>query len=694
MGRLAFCLWGGAATTLLPMAAAAQEAPAAAIGEASATTAARVFPSSFFARYSPRNAYDMLLQVPGFSIRGSNQDRGLGQASENVLINSQRVTNKSGGAIQQLQVTDASAVERIELVEAAQLDVAGLSGLIANVVLKKDGGGRGQFDWRPEFRAHYSHPNYFRGIISYSGTEGPVEYTLSVDNNGASRGAYGGNDDFIFTSTGDLIERRDARLFSDFDQPKMRAAAKIDMPGTSVANLSVQYGPYWYDFGNVEHRIRDGDNSRVREVTQTQRGYMLDLNADYEFAVGPGRLKLIGLRHYEHEPTTTIQTTQYEDGAPDDGVKFIRDAHIGETIFRGEYGWKGGRNDWQVSLERAVNTLSQDGQLFFLSPDGEFEEVAFPEGSGSVAEHRYEALGTFSRPLASNLDFQLVAGGEISKLERLDRDDEARRFFRPKGSVSLAWRPANGWDLSLKLSKKVGQISFYDFLAQLNLSDDRENAANPDLVPPQSWELEAEIGRDLGNWGRSRLKLYAHRVTDIIDIVPIGTNGQSVGNLPSARRVGFDWKSTLQLDAMGWKGAKLDINLAAERSQVRDPLTGKMRPISGSNDYSGSLNLRHDIPGSDWTWGGAFSIYHPNKTYYLTEVARNWEGPFFGNLFIEHKDVFGLTVRATAGNLPGGRHKVQRIVYGGFRTTSPVIFVERQNQKIGPIFFFSVKGNF
>ena len=681
-----------AAAALAASPAFGQEAPAPAAP--AATDSQSSFPAAFFARFSPRTAYDMLVQVPGFTIRTAGTERGLGQASENVLINGERVADKSGGAVQKLRLTDASSVERIDLADAAQLGIAGLSGLVANVVLKKDVGGKGQFTWQPEVRAHYSHPNFFRGTVSYTDRKGPVEYTLSVDNSVASRGAYGGPDDLIYDSGGTLIERRVSRLFSDFDQPKMRVGTKIDLPGSAVANLSVQYGPYWYDFGAFEKRRRDGPNDRFRNVEQKQRGYMLDFNGDYEFALGPGRLKLIGLHHYEHEPTTTTQTTVFESGIDDDGIRFFRDAHLLEFILRSEYGWKTGANDWQVTLERAVNTLDQKGELFLLSPDGEFEEVPFPEGTGEVAEHRYEATATFGRPLSPKLDLQLVAGGEISKLERLDRDDPARNFFRPKGSLSLAWRPAADWDTSLKLSRRVGQISFYDFLAQLNLNEERENAGNPDLVPPQSWELEGEAGKELGPWGRARLKLFYHRIDDIIDIVPIGEDGQSIGNLPRATRVGGEFTSTINFDPVGWTGAKLDLRLAATRSRVKDPLTGESRPISGITDYSGHANLRHDIAGSDIAWGGGLSFYHNTRNFYLTEVFRSYEGPLFGSLFVEHKDVAGLTVRLQASNLPGARHIFNRTVYDGFRDTSPILFVQRQRQKIGPIFTLTVKGNF
>src|SRR4029079_2708728 len=80
--------------------------------------AKRVYTPADFARFAPKTAYDMLAQVPSFSIRSADTERGPGQASENVLINAQRIAHKSGGAIDQLKRTSAASVDRIEIVEA------------------------------------------------------------------------------------------------------------------------------------------------------------------------------------------------------------------------------------------------------------------------------------------------------------------------------------------------------------------------------------------------------------------------------------------------------------------------------------------------------------------------------------------------------------------------------------------------
>lgn len=653
-----------------------------------------VYTPADFARFSPKTAYDMLKQVPSFTIRTvDNSERGLGQASENVLVNGQRIANKSGGAVDQLQRTSASAVDRIEIVDAASLGIAGLSGQVANVILTATKAGSGQFEWNSNFRAHFTEPEILGGSISYSNKVGPVDYTISAKND-YGRGGLGGPVR-ILDRNHVPTETRQEQYHSEYEQISTQLKLGIPGPGSSIGNLTLGYTPYWNPQFQSDRREFLTGEVRTRTNGRSLAGYTADINADYEFALGPGRLKLLGVRHQEHQPLVTTDITSFVTaGAHPLGTRFSRDTRLGETIGRAEYHWRTGANDWQFSFERAFNSLDQHGDLFQLDPHSNFVEVPFPQGTGKVTEVRYEALATFSRALARNLDFQLAAGAETSRLERVGDQRQARRFFRPKGSLTLGWHPSRGFDLSLKLRRRVGQISFYDFLAQPQLSQDRENAGNPDLVPPQSWEAETEFARDLGRWGKTRLNLHYYRVEDIVDVIPIGVQGQGIGNLPRADRWGAESTTTLNFDPIGWRGAKLDINLGAESTRVRDPLTGIKRPISGVQDRWGMIELRHDIPRTPFAWDAYVQYRHYAKYYYLTEVYRTLDLPWIAGFYVEDKNVLGLAVRASVDNVLNGRHTFNRVVYAGFRDRSPIAFLERHDDLVGPIFTLSVKGTF
>lgn len=680
-------LWtGAAAAPLTPLVA---QAP---VATATSSAAKRIYSPADFARFAPKTALDMLAQVPSFSIRSAERERGLGQASENVLVNGQRIANKSGGAIEQLQRTSVANVERIEILDAASLGIPGLSGQVANVILKATRKGSGEFEWKANARKHFTAPELLGGSVSYSDKAGPVDYTLSL-NNGFGRGGIGGPVE-IFDSNHVLIETRQEIFHSRYEEAEVRGKFAIAGPGSSLANLSLGYTPYWSPqfLGDTRLLVSGERRSRVNRVRKA--GYFADINGDYDLALGPGRLKLIGLRHWEHAPPVTTQILTFDtSGAPPIGTRFSRDTHTGETIGRAEYKWKTGRNDWQISLERAFNSLDQKGGLFQLV-QGDFVEVPFPQGTGKVTEVRYEAIASLSRPLAANLDLQVAAGAETSKLDRVDDDQPARKFFRPKGSVTLGWRPAKDWDVSLKFRRRVGQIDFLDFLSQPQLSQDRENAGNPELVPPQSWEAETEFSHDMGRWGKTRLNLHYYRVTDIVDVIPIGANGQGIGNLPRADRAGAESTSTILLDPLGFKGAKLDLNAGFEWTSVKDPLTGRPRPISGNYDRWGSAQLRHDVPGTPFAWGGYVQYNHFAKNYFLTEIFRTLDIPLMAGFFVEHKNVMGLTVRAGIDNIFSGRHTMDRVVYSGFRDRAPIAFFEKHDDLVGPLFNLSVKGTF
>src|SRR3982751_5364343 len=357
------------AAPVLAQTAAPTAAPAA---------AKRVYPPADFARFAPKTAYDMLTQVPSFSIRSADSERGLGQALENVLINGQRVANKSGGAIDQLQRTSAASVDRIEIVEAGSLGIPGLAGQVANVILKTQAKGSGQFSWNPGFRAHFTKPQYDNLTVSYSDRTGPLDYTVSAAAL-SGRGGLGGPVR-ITDRNHNLIETRDEVYHSEYHEFVFKTKLGLDGPGSSLGNLSLSYNPYWSPQFLGDTRLLATGERRSRVNRQTRPGFNADVSGDYEFALGPGRLKAIGLWHHEHAPTITTQVLTFDSTAANpSGVRFSRDARYGEAIARGEYRWKTGRNDWQVSLERAFNSLDQRGGLFQLDSKDQFVQVPFPE---------------------------------------------------------------------------------------------------------------------------------------------------------------------------------------------------------------------------------------------------------------------------------------------------------------------------
>jgi hypothetical protein len=349
--------------------------------------------------------------------------------------------------------------------------------------------------------------------------------------------------------------------------------------------------------------------------------------------------------------------------------------------------------NWELDAEAAFNRYDQVARLFDLDPTGDFDETPFPGGSGGVKEDRYEVILNDGVTLGKGLTLNAGIGGEYSKIAQTGPGGLVRKFWRPKGSVSLAWTPKAGTDLSLKLARSVGQLSFGDFLANASLALNNQNASNPELVPTQSWDLDFEAKKALGRWGSTDLKLYARWYQDYIDIIPVDGGFEARGNIDSARLYGINWTSTFNFDPLGWKGAKLDASAIYEDTSLRDPLTNLPRAFSYQTDFNLNLDFRDDLPNSDWAWGGGFTWQHVKPYYRLAEVGLNHEGPYF-YAFVENKDVLGLDVRFQVFNLNDGRAYFHRTVWGGERTSAPILFIEDRNLSVQPIFQLTVKGKF
>jgi hypothetical protein len=480
---------------------------------------------------------------------------------------------------------------------------------------------------------------------------------------------------------------------SNYDAPKLSGKLTWNGAGGSVAHANAQYQRTYSHYDELGERVSPGLPDRLRSFIERNDTWNYEIGGDYEFGLGPGKLKAIGLRRFSHEPYLQETITAFADGSPAIGDRFTQRGNLGETIARGEYTWKMFGGDWQLSGEAAYTTLDNVSGLFELDPSGEFTEIPFPEGTGGVKEDRYEGLLSFGHKITNTLSFQLVGGAETSTIAQTGVNGLTRTFFRPKGSLSLAWKPSADFDASLKIRRRVLQLDFYNFLARAFLNDGNSNAGNNALRPQQDWSYEAEINKKLGAWGSQQFQLIYRDVEDFVDIIPVA-GGEAVGNIPKSWAAAFVSTSTIKFDPIGLKGVKLDVTGVYQKSSLRDPFTGEKRQWSGFTDKQLVFALRHDIPASDWAWGGEASYSHNQPAYRSNSVDRVWEGPWFASLFVENKDVFGLTVRAQAGNLLNARSRRYRTVYDGLRGVTPISSIEDRDRLIGPIFTLSVKGNF
>lgn len=652
----------------------------------------RVFVPADFERFAPRNALDIVRQIPGFSIRSGGGDRGLGQADTNVLINGQRISGKSNGPVEALQRIPVEDVVRLEILDGASLDIGGLSGQVLNVITRSTGGVTGQFRYSAEWRSFGVPFRWGDGQVSLAGGGDSSEWTLSLENDAGRQGNQGIEQ--VFDADGLLIDERDEIANFNSDRTSLSGSYGRTADNGNILNLNARVESFINR--NREVSLRSGlvssvDRNRIFRSTEDE--YNFELGGDYAFDLAGGTLKLIGFHRYEDSPTLSEVTTVFADDRSLDGSLFVRDADEGETIARGEYGFSALGGDVQLALEGVKNFLEIDSALEVRDDLGTLQPIAFDGASARVEEDRAEASVTYGRALAPNVQAQFSLGGEYSRISQSGELGLTRTFWRPKGFVSLDWKASDKLSLSGKIERVVGQLNFFDFIASTNLNEGRVNVTNANLVPPQTWLFEAEAVRSLGALGSVNLRGYYETISDFIDQIPIEGGGEAPGNVDNATVKGVSGEATILFDPLGAKGLRLDAEAQYGESNLLDPFLGTPREISDYRYFVVEVELRKDFIGTDWAIGGAYRKSNRRPDVRLFEISQRYETNGFLRAFVENKDVLGMTARLRVANLLDQRDRFDRVVFVD-RRAGEVDFREFRDRKFGTIFSFDLEGSF
>lgn len=651
----------------------------------------QVFEPAFFTRFAPKSAADMVDRIPGFKISQASEDRGFGQARQNVLINGRRVSGKSNDAETALQRISAEAVVRIELVDGASLNIPGLSGQVANVIAKVDAFS-GNWEFEPQFRENLQ-PSWYRGTISANGgTSDGWSWTAALEFDEEHNGHDGPG--VITNGAGQVIDVRREGFNGAGEEPELDATLTYQAIDGSVANFNLALRDFNFvgRTDSFRNPVGGSPEARFSYVGEDERGG--EIGADYEFDIGPGRLKLIGLSSYEDGIDLITVESYNAAGAPLGGDRVLEHISFGESILRGEYGFSAFEGDLQLAAEGAFNFLDVVTELGQRQPDGSYPMAVLPEGTARVEEVRAETNLSYSRPLGEAFSLQSSIGVEYSELSQTGANGLTREFVRPKGFVSLAWRADENLDISVKGERRVGQLDFGDFLSSIDLQNENQSAGNVDLVPEQSWIASAEIAQKLGAWGAVKLSADYRLIEDVIDQIPFGVDGSGVGNIDEATAWSIAGSGTINFDPIGATGLQFNFNWRYGDSEIDDPLTGVTREISFSDKLSGSMSLRWDIPHTPWAVLVGMEEYQDYPGYRLDQVSRSWAAPSINFFLVENKDVWGLRMRLEAVNLNDTSENFKREVYQGGRRTNPLAFTEERHRTFGPIIRYSVSGSF
>lgn len=643
---------------------ARQDVVAAAVDTPDASAEIETYPPSYFDQFQPNTALDMVVRIPGFTLRGDGGERGFGEANTNFLINGRRPSTKSQSANDLLSRIPSGTVVRIEVLDGASLDIPGLSGQVVNIIAKAV---ELSGNWRYAMRFEEgTEPQLLEGEITLSGKRGDLAFSIGLESSHFTF-TEDSNEDFI-APDGSLLEDRTEDIYLRNLEP----GASLNLTWTPsggalsghVANLNASISEE-----NNNNGVRETFLALVPSRTSGESfadtgtdelGY--EIGGDYAFPLSlaglDGTLKLIGLTRSEDEDRETVFVNAFDGQTPTRAV-FGRDQKERETIGRAEYGFKAGSDhDVQISAEYAFNSLDATTRF-------EDNFTALVLDNVRVEEDRFNGRITDSWEIGPDLSLQSSLGAEYSTLQVVNPLSDARNFLRPKGFAALSYQISDRYAVRPRVERSVGQLDFGTFVSTRNLIDNLVTSGNGEIKPSQSWELSVEFERLDESLLSGSITPFYERIEDPIDriLFPDGTEGP--GNLKSATRYGVDANATLLFDTLGIGGLRLEMQGGVGESRIDDPLTGERRQINFNTEYYYQLSARYDIPDSDIALTSSLKNDQQSPFFRLDEEREVRVDKPYLSIGLIHKNVFGMQVSIKGTNLLDNRIIQERQRYLG-----------------------------
>ena len=586
-----------------------------------------IYPASFFQPYNPVSVNDMIDRIPGVSIGGGGGGgRGLGSGGD-LLINGQRLAGKDNSPRDQLSRIAAREVERIEIIRgtSGELAVRG-SGQVVNIVLQDTAA-------RASTSVEVSSDRHMDGTIQPGAS---ISHSRQI-----------GNLSMMFNIMADSQYRQDIRHETSYTADLtatevMRETNVRDRMryGTSTTlgyqleqhrmQLNALYGTSDHPSDIRREYSGPGSNATLQRAEREKVEYEQhnwEIGGDYEYSFAGGSRAM--LLFIANDGSNNYARDRFDIADPlDDSTEskslFIgSDSRTRERIVQSTFSWGlTEQQDMQLGMERAQTILDSALRIGRTSgttePSDEFgglrPALSVSNPGSTVEEMRYEGFAVHNLTLNDRMTLESSLVYETSEISQTGSTNLARDFSFWKPSVDYRFNITDALQLRATVGKEVQQLSFANFSATANTSDnDRDaDAGNPQLVPTQEVRYELKLEYRLpDDTGVLSSRFFLRELTDYIGRINATTNPTSPisasGNIGDAKRWGVYLDGSTRLNALGMPDALISSSLYLFDSEVTDAILGTRERINGRGRFN--LGFRHDITDLNLNYG--FDYGHP-----------------------------------------------------------------------------------
>ena len=651
------------------------------------------YDAAYFAKYAPRSALDIADNVPGFTLQaGDNQVRGFSAAAGNVVINGARPSSKSEDLRTTLSRIPASRVQKVE-VGAGDLYGADYSakGQVLNIILTLSSGidGNATASLQREYNGDIV-PNLSASALIKRGASS-FNLSAGTENHDQTEVGFDRITDF---ATGALVETRIKTNTIISRDPFAAASWALEQADNRAVRLNVRYSPSVFRLSQANHVIPFGGPERDDRLALDYRNPALEIGGDVTRPLAGGAIKLVGLATRRKRNTFDAVYVRGLGGTTIIGGS-EQDASFRRNESIAKLSWSraslGGFNV-EVGAETALNTLSSRLSLDEIGAGGTRTPIVLPISNATVREKRAELYVNAGHALTRTLRVDAGLTYETSKLKvRGDAlADRSLSFLKP--SVTLDWRD-KGWHVQASLSRTVAQLDFYDFISSAELTTDRINAGNANLLPQRAWESRLLAEHPLLGTGQAKLELGFDRISLLQDRILTDDGFDAPGNIGSATSAFATASLDLPLDSLVWKGVRLKASGTVRHMRVNDPIDGRPRRFSSFTPlWEWDLQLRRDAGKLAY---GFHLKDRADFTFFRTdEIDRNNNLGPTATAFVEYRPSQRTTVTLDADNILDTTSSRHRYRFDPNRTAGTPALLEYRERTVHASFQLTLRRAF
>ena len=685
-----------------------------------------VYAADYFAQWQPITALDMLDRIPGQGAAGgpSNNSsnipgnptsggRGLGSGDGNqILINGKRIAGKNNSAIGQLDRIPATQVREFQIIRgtSGDLDVRG-SGQIVNVILLEELSSS-SISYEASIERYQDQNFRPGGTLSLSGTRGDLDYLfvsrsqpryrVSIGDEYSMLGDYSLNDLVLETRTQDqAVNEISTNLGYDLSD---RSSIRVN------ALYATQDSPVDVERYTTNLRVTPNSLLSEREAIPSERSNW-EVGGDYELNLANGqRFKLLAIANQNNNDSVRERFVLQDDNTEQKDLYLGNNNVTEEQIVRGSYTLSVfGEQSLEFGLERAQTTLDSSLTLGLVDEAGTPSETVgglvpqtVSNANSSVQEIRYEPFAIHNWTLSPTLSLESTLLYESSEITQSGDLNNTRDFSFVKPKLDLRFNPSTNVQLRGSVEKIVNQLSFADFVAVRDETDNDSDTLEGNVDLRQQWQWrytfngEYRLPDDLGVLNAEFFYAQHEDVIDRLDSSTSEDNLQSVnGNIGDGIEMSMNLSASVRATPLGMPNLLITTSLNLQDSEVTDPFLGIERRFLNYQRGRFTLFFRHDIPNLRANWGMQYfdRVDGGMFRYDVDDIEFNVGEPRV-NLFAEYRDKKGVTYRFDAGALTNGSQCRQRRRFVGRTVDNILEETERRCTTTGLELAFRVNGTF